>query len=245
MDEHDSSEDDEVVQVVEGGADAPKAKKQYVMSAESRKTMLLANRRGSARRAMQFAADRLHRVLAEQRQFYAERFPDVNGHLQTQAALSATTLPPQAAAQPPRDDSAANAVEEAYKLVDERAASLRTALELLRRAECTSNPLPGIVPAVVAFAVSAPGTTWAFDSFQSQGTPLPRVVKVLESLFLAAYSNPTHLENKPKKRCRPGAGKAKSTSKKADHGTRDICTGAATTTSTTTCSARRTGTQDH
>ena len=241
MDEDSSGEEEDV----KGGAAVPQVKVQYVQSEESRKSMLLASRRGSARRALQLAANRLHGLLAEQRLFYEERFPDDNGLRQAQAALSATTLPPHAAAQPPRNDSATDAVEEAYKLVDERAASLRAALELLRRAECASNPLTGIVPAVVAFAVSAPGTTWALDSFQSQGTPLPRVVKVLESLFLAAYSNPTHLENKPKKRCRPGAGKAKSTSKKADHGRRDICTGAATTTSTTTCSARRTGTQDH
>jgi len=182
---------------------------------------------------MQFAADRLHGVLAEQRQFYKDRFPDDNGLSLAQAVSSATALP-QAAAQLPRHDLATTAVEEAYKLVDERAASLRTALELLRRAECASCPLTGSVPAVVAFAVSAPGTTWALDSFQSQGTPLPRVVTILESLFLAAYSHPTRLENRPKKkRCRPGTGNAKSMPKKVNHGMRDICPGVTTTTSTT------------
>jgi hypothetical protein len=144
--------------------------------------------------------------------------PDDNGPRQDLAVLSATD-PLQAAAQPPRDDSAANGVEEAYKLVDERAASLRTALELLRRAECASSPLTRIVPVVVAFSVSAPGSTWAYDSFQSQGTPLPRVVKILESLFLASYSSTNHLENKPKKRCRPRVSKAMATSKKVNHGT--------------------------
>ena len=240
MDEDSSGEDE----VVKGGAAIPQVKVQYVQSEESRKSMLLANRRGSARRALQLAADRLHGVLVEQRQFYEARFPDDNGHGQAQAVSSDTALPPQAVAQLPRHDSATNAVEEAYKLVDECAASLRTALELLRRAECASCRLTGIVPAVVAFAVSAPGTTWALDSFQSQGTPLPRVVRILESLFLAAYSNPTRLENKPKRRCRPGEGKTISTSKKADHGARVICTGVATTAGSTTCSDRK-GTQEH
>jgi hypothetical protein len=229
----------------EGGAEVPKLKPHLALSEASRKTVLLANRRASARRALQFAVGRLHGVLAEQRRFYEERFPpDDNGSRQDLAVLSAAA-PLQSAAQPPQDNSLANVVEEAYKLVDERAASLRTALELLRRAECASSPLTSFVPAVVAFSVSAPGSTWAYYSFQSQGTPLPRVVKILESLFLAAYSNSVQLENRPKKRCRPRVAKANSTSKKVDHGTRDICTGIATTTSTTTTCSGPKGTQEH
>ena len=69
--EEDSSGEEEVG---EGGAVLPKVKVQYALSEGSRKTVLLANRRASARRAMHFAVGRLHGVLVEQRRYTRSAF---------------------------------------------------------------------------------------------------------------------------------------------------------------------------
>jgi hypothetical protein len=99
-------------------------------------------------------------------------------------------------------------VEAAYTLMESEAVNFKSALERVRRTELALSPAKGSSPAVVAFAVSGPGTTWANDVFSSQETPMPRVVQTLGSLFLAAYSSPVRSENKPKRSYPLGTNKA-------------------------------------
>jgi len=186
------------------------AQTQQPLSDVAKRTLLLANRRASARRSLQFALGRLEGVLAEQRAFYSERFPDAPS---VQSALSKSPSGQQ-------EIDAKKEVEAAYALMESEAANLKSALERVRRAEVALNPSMGGTPAVVAFAVSGPGTTWADDVLSSQNTHLPRVVHTLGSIFLAAYSSPVRTENKPKRSYPAGTTKTgrKAPSKRPKYG---------------------------
>ena len=143
----------------------------------------------SALRAIKFSLNRLQRVLKRQRAHYEDRVPEMA------VAMERALIPPTSDELKARQD----AVEAAYVVLEGQAALLRTSLQNVRMAETALEPTASWTPAAVAFSVSAPGSQWSVDQVFSDGTPHPRVLNTLKSLFEAAYSNPDKKKNKLKK----------------------------------------------
>jgi hypothetical protein len=154
-----------------------------------RRDIYLAKKRMICRGSFNKLVKRYHTALTEQRRHFEEGYPD-------DATIQAATLqPPSGKAK----QDAERVLEDAYADLDAEAARLKSVLERVRRAEIVLHPEYSITPTVLALAVSAPCKSWALESFTVPGTPLPRVVEMLTSLFAAGYSSSIPQNNKRRK----------------------------------------------
>ena len=142
---------------------------------------ILAVLRLQARKAMQRSVDRMHRVLARQREQYEEQCP-----LNAAPSLGAS----------PAGEETNQRLVAAYEKMDISLCSLLSSVEEVREAEKMVQPQNIVRPAVIALAVSAQSTTWRLEDIRN--APFPRLGDAIVKVFLAAYSNREHTENKPK-----------------------------------------------
>jgi hypothetical protein len=142
---------------------------------------ILAVLRLQARKNMQKSVDRMHRVLARQREQYEEQCP-----------LHAS----QSLADTPAAEEANQRLVAAYEKMDISLSSLLKSVEEVREAEKLVQPLNLVRPAVIALAVSAPSNTWRLEDIRN--APFPRLGDAIVKVFLAAYSNKEQTDNRPK-----------------------------------------------
>jgi hypothetical protein len=147
----------------------------------------LYEKRDASRKGLERAVLKLHEALVGQRRQFEEIQPGV---LEEDAAA-------------PAGVEALAAAEEELRVAEEDVAEQVTRLSQLfqrvRAAHKALYPQSLDVPAVLAFAVSAPCTTWTAEEW-IHAPPLPVFTDSLRTLFLAAYSNERPDPNKRRRR---------------------------------------------
>ena len=154
-------------------------------------------RRETAHECINTAVRRLYKVLEEQRLSFVERTP--NHPLAGAAELAkAASLLGDAAPLPllPAGEEKTKRVEEAFDALQLQVRRLVTAIASARIAELSQTPSLRSKPVALAFAVSAPCTSWSVDSWQGSDSGMPRVVEVLRLAFLASFSGPKRTDNR-------------------------------------------------
>ena len=77
--------------------------------------------------------------------------------------------------------------ERAYSELDTQLASFKSALSDVRTAEIELSPTLRFLPNTIAFAVSAPGTSWAVEEWNFSA--FPRIASFMRQAFCAGFSS--------------------------------------------------------
>jgi hypothetical protein len=112
--------------------------------------------------------------------------------------LKATTFLGDAAPAPllREAEESTRRVEEAFVALQLQVRRIVSAIASVRIAELSQTPSLRSKPAALAFAVSAPCTSWSVDAWQGADSCMPRVVEVLRLAFLASFSGPKTTDNR-------------------------------------------------
>lgn len=140
------------------------------------KSTELANRRVAGKAAVSRVLSKLHQVLVEQRAHTEELHPSLRAE-----GVSTTVVPES-------QTIAEQALREATESMQQRLRELIAAIDVVREATRAVDPKALAKPAVVALAVSAPSTSWAFDKWIQ--APMPQLADAVVAVFKASYSNP-------------------------------------------------------
>jgi len=180
-----------VAAVVENGA------AEQAPSSLHARQVRMAMRRRYARTKMQQSVEKLHEILVGQRLLFEEaqpRYaaPSVAAKSKEPSAVDGCcgAASVVAAAADAGNEELRLAQLKATEMIDSLAVQLRRVREV--RKKLAPHSLEA--PAVVAFSVSAPGTSWGADEWIQ--TPVPFFADALKKLFLAAYSNERTTQNK-------------------------------------------------
>jgi len=145
----------------------------------------LGMRRLIAKRRIERVVRDMHKILVEQRLMYEETHPE---------SVTAAAPTPRAALDP---EVAAEELRLAREALTQGVDALVVLFRRVRAAEKQVSPNSLDCPAVLAFAVSAPGTSWYCEDWRR--TPVPLFAESMKKLFLAAFTNENETENRLKK----------------------------------------------
>ena len=141
--------------------------------------------RATARASVRVGARRMYTVMEEQRMSFVQRTPN---HPLAGAAEEVKAAAFQAFGVPHAEEKTKR-VEEAFAALELQARRIVSAVASVRIAELALRPFLRTKPAALAFAVSAPCTSWSVDVWPNN-CGLPRIVALLRLAILASFSGP-------------------------------------------------------
>jgi len=139
--------------------------------------------RATARSSVRVGVRRMYSVLEQQRASFVLRAPE---HYLAGAAEEAQSAAFEAGGVPDAEEKTRR-VEEAFTALELQVRRIVSAVASVRIAEIALCPSLRSMPAALAFAVSAPCTSWSVDVW-SNSCGLPRIVEKLRLAFLASFS---------------------------------------------------------
>ena len=141
--------------------------------------------RATARSSVRVGVRRMYSVLEQQRASFVLRVPE---HYLAGAAEEAQSAAFEADGVPDAEEKTRR-VEDAFTALDLQLRRIVSAVSSVRIAEIALRPSLRAMPAALAFAVSAPCTSWSVDVWPNS-CGLPRIVESLRLAFLASFSGP-------------------------------------------------------
>jgi len=151
----------------------------------------VAMRRLLARKWIDTVVQTMHETLVEQRKLF-------DGSPTDDAAAAAQVVPEGEIGGPDNQGAAAEELQRARAALSEHVNALAVLFQRARAAEKQTAPNSLDCPAVLAFAVSAPTSSWFLEDWMR--TPVPLFAESMKKLFSAAYSNDNGGANKLKLR---------------------------------------------